>query len=989
MGGGHGIDRSVGDVASRLAAVRNAERRAAAAALEESAQPEPTVIQAQLAAPTPFETQVFELTAFERQMSAPTPFEAQVSGPTLFETQVSSPTFVSPESLFWKPLIGPPAPIENSDGPLYGPRVSETTGVATEPTVWPPLQIFNRSFTTIQNTHHAGTPLLIAQQTNGTEPFIGPPLPVTVETLPAVVNEANDLRVELHRLDGQLSVLGDNHPDIDGVANDRHAVAARLAQLQSETEELQPTLDTPADRYFAAGILAPESILPQLNPVTSGAGIQSSANQAVLPVGAKVTYGLTGPNELHANPPEIRAFVINDPEAVARGEVDAVLDLGETYEVDLRAAAVGTHTIVFERRDDNGQVRYYTWNQEVTTPEALAQDGLESLQGTPPQPDLLILGLEEQLRAARAYKDTLNPILNSSDLEATEDAIDELEELVDTLPDVLNEDAVAAPIPLRAVLVADDNGVMVPLQLYARPMADGQWAIVDITDPSNPRTYTGRDDVSSIEGLDNAWSEFIDENNLPGGHIAAEPPGAAPNYDDPTVFDELGTDLEGLDWADDSDGQSGFEQWRDGLGIGSLVLTGLGVGALVLAPFTGGTTAAAAPWLFAGAGITGAGSAYFNIADRREFGEFRWWSSDTALDLLGIAGGFTGGFSSFSTIARTGTVTRTVNGARVTVTQADELGKWLRITTHVDEVAGVAGGVLVTREYMLQIEAVQNDDSLSASEKQERTESLTLQAMAHGGLMILGLGAGTRSIRRTANASPEMRTLDNLANGLDGASIDNLIRQHGGDGVRWAGTSLTGPDAALLLDGLSPTALRNLQDVPASEALVTRTRLQRLAPESFDSLASQYSGSQLAVIADVIVDSNTDLRMSPVNANALVTEFAPEGAVLREVAGPGGAGSDLVFDLPDGTEFRVEHKSLTSNEKYASRITYAVDSQGADVVFLQVREGTDVERWLGRFWGNRQNYTDQQLAHYASTEIEIRDTAGKVLLERQPIWNPP
>lgn len=322
--------------------------------------------------------------------------------------------------------------------------------------------------------------------------------------------------------------------------------------------------------------------------------------------------------------------------------------------------------------------------------------------------------------------------------------------------------AVGKPIPLQAVLVAGENGQSIPLQLYAKDMGGGKWAIVDVTNPGKPRIWEGERGFSA-DSLNRAWEKFVNgTNDLPAGQIAAIAPKG------------LGFP-EGKVWNNTSSGQSTLKQWSNGLGIGSLILAGLGIGAL----FGPGTQGAAVPLLLT-SGIFAGGSSALNLADRVGNGTFEWNNAETALDMLGIVGGIAslGGIGSLTNAGRT----IFANGAEFTV---QKVGNATRILQYAEQGTNVAGGILIGNQYVSAIDDV-NRSSLSPEEKASATRKILAQAVVAGGLMIIGVGLSRKftpptqselnQLLTTAKLRPELENL--VKNDL---AVQKVLVNHGKD----------------------------------------------------------------------------------------------------------------------------------------------------------------------------------------------------------------
>lgn len=174
---------------------------------------------------------------------------------------------------------------------------------------------------------------------------------------------------------------------------------------------------------------------------------------------------------------------------------------------------------------------------------------------------------------------------------------------------------------------------------------------------------------------------------------------------------------------------------------------------------------------------------------------------------------------------------------------------------------------------------------------------------------------------------------------------------------------------------------------------LSEEEVQSLGPQKCAEGAVDPDGNIDALIAD----SNPKFPLTRTNADRIL-KMGPE-ATEPHVKGPGGAGADVEFQDPTTSETvdRVEVKCTQSLRAFDSELSYAVQSQaqGCKVV-VQVPPGTDAERWMRRFWGNRKKLLDTEdpddqakLELYKNTTIEIVDPDGNVLLPRQPVYNPP
>lgn len=425
----------------------------------------------------------------------------------------------------------------------------------------------------------------------------------------------------------------------------------------------------------------------------------------------------------------------------------------------------GVYRVTFEVTRAGQPPEFYLLRQVVRDPAERAREALLRLPGTTVEPELFLQYIDMQIGAAeqrlaelKRERDQLmgRGWLNvpqyaerqlNDQIRQLEDGLSQLRRVKEDAPAKLFGGATGPVIPLQAALVATERPQPVPLQLYAKPLGNNRWAIVDLNSPSNARVYEGAAGATNQEGLRNAWREFVSANNLPAGQVAALPPRG---------FDFPAREV----WNDRSDGQSGFQQWASGLGWGSLVLAGLGVVAAVVPGAQW-----AAPPLFIAAGVTGAASGAASLYDRAHYGNFRWDSPETALDLLSIVGGFAGAGGGVGALLRRGTiVARTAEGASLTFRSLGD--KYTLISQGIDQGAALAGGVIIGNLWLEQIDRI-NRSGLPPEEKRRQVGLVLQQASMMGGVIVVG--GGVSRFARLAD--------DELARLLRGTNFDSELEE--------------------------------------------------------------------------------------------------------------------------------------------------------------------------------------------------------------------
>lgn len=508
------------------------------------------------------------------------------------------------------------------------------------------------------------------------------------------------------------------------------------------------------DCFRAYQTLAPERIHEQSQPQafwTSGKGIKMNPPTTEVLDGSQVEYSLDLSGEVGDR--RVSHLIQRENGRVEEEGARFTGDYSRGFETDRN------YRVTFQVRYGAGAPEFYTYGFSVKSATAKANNELGNLSGTAPDSDLYLKYLDGQIEDVRQAvgeletkrdqlkSDIQNGVGNSSDkydeLRRTEK---QLETLKAKLPEMETARAEVAnafangsankPIPLKAVLIARENGQTIPLQLYAKQLGANKWAIVDVTNPNKPRTWTG-EGLLPADALNQAWNNFVSgTNDLPAGQIAA----AQPNG--------LGFQAN-KNWNSASSGQSTLKQWSNGLGLGSIALAALGGAAL----FGPGTQPAAVP-LFLASGVMGGVSAGANLADRVNNGTFQWRSTETALDMLGIAGGV----ASFGGIGAMTGAGRTIlaNGAKYTV---QNLGNFTRIAQIAEQGTNVAGGILIANQYVEAIDKV-NRSPITAEQKAAATRDILTQAAAMGGLMVLGIGVSSRIAK--ASRAKNWNEVENL-----------------------------------------------------------------------------------------------------------------------------------------------------------------------------------------------------------------------------------
>ena len=512
-------------------------------------------------------------------------------------------------------------------------------------------------------------------------------------------------------------------------------------------------------KYDAFKKIAPERIHNQPDAKSDGAGINMNPPTNEVAKGSTVEYTLNLDNEKGER--TVRHLVREDGKTVV-GQGDKFTGSYENADSD-------SYRVLFEVTYKGQPSEFYKYSQKVVEPNVKAENELNQLPGTSPDTELYQTYIETRIGEAKdflsqleAKKVSLEAEIQSGPTRTTDgsrnssnvyDELRQVEKQIEQVKASLSEletskvemanvfsDSVGKPIPLKAVLTAKENGQSIPLQLYAKNLGGGKWAIIDATNSAKPRSYVG-EGMLPTDALNQAWSKFVNgTNDLPAGQIAVDKPKG------------LGITGENTPWNAASQGQSTLKQFADGLGKGSLVLAGLGIGALLI---PGGQGIGVA--LLLGSGVIGGISSGANAADRINNGTFKLNSTETGLDLLGVVGGLAsvGGIAALTGAGAKG-LSVLANGAKFNLTRQ---GAFTRIAQVTEQGTNVAGGILIANEYVSAMDKI-NKSGMSQEQKSSEIRKLVTQAVMTGGLIVLGVGVSSKLAK--AGQTKNWKEVENL-----------------------------------------------------------------------------------------------------------------------------------------------------------------------------------------------------------------------------------
>ena len=588
--------------------------------------------------------------------------------------------------------------------------------------------------------------------------------------------------------------------------------------VRSLPEDLIYELEDPIHRYRAFNLLhfriqdpgAPEVGLRRPH-ITAEPELRE-----VVP-GTQVTYTIETPERFGGPSHRYNWLVRNDPQRVrerrrtASGRNTPYFFRGpRTARWEATWFFPGRHTVVCELSYGRQIERFYEYEQVVREPSELAEEALDQ-HSEALRPDLYLSLLELQLARLRRG----NVQQNLDQIQRLEEAVERVRTNLE-VPGAFRTETRIGEMgtgvvraggpgpsrPLRAVLVPTSNPRPVLLRLYVKPVRNGGWAIIDLTDPAGrigPYEGGPRSDLPGNEAtrsaIHAAWTEFVRNNQHPAGQLVGEPPA------------ELGFP-EGTRWNVHNDGISNLEavsEWISQVGL----WTSLGALALTVAPVPGARVTAA---LLIVSATASAAATTLEMLDQAEYGELRW-DVETALDLLELAGSLAIGAGAATRLtARSLSITR--------------LRSAVLISEGVDTGFDLASGVILTAVHYRRIQAIQHryeENRITREEATQQTHDVLADALMQNGLLLLGVGSmrhrrrgrtetGGAPSRPSTRRSRQLTELQSRRTETSGRVLQEDIRDpdvNCGGGHQWTGTGSepqwNNPDSTKAYDHIAST----------------------------------------------------------------------------------------------------------------------------------------------------------------------------------------
>lgn len=568
----------------------------------------------------------------------------------------------------------------------------------------------------------------------------------STERIPELMNNLSALSGLVNEEMGKMLVSiqrGQTYGWVEGEINNLHSFISQLEDLSegnSETKESDFFFDLdfqethqPASYWIEPGLTLASSSQSQTKQSETDSQEPSEAIVVTSPTdiavpGTTINYEVA--ESVKGENLSYQWKIINDLTQIAEEEKTGFFgsrkyperqNLGTEYQGELEAQwdFPGRHTIELRIHKAGKLQSVHYYRQEVQNTELQAQNAFKENTPPPMQSDVYItwLNMQKELAISQGVED--------KQLQQLDEAIENATELLG----VSQENPTGSAIPISATLIPTAEPIAAPLQLYLKQLGQGNWAIVDLTnpDPGEARTYEGRvkttgrgaeriaPDKIPAMAITRAWVNFVRNNPHPAGEMVAQFP--------EHLMGSMKTTKQGH-----SDGESTLgkvRNWFGGIGL----VTGLGGLALTVATGGVGTVAVG---LFIAASASSAIAGGSNIADRVEHGNFEW-DGETALDLVDIAGGLAGGTTAILSIGS--------KAANVT-----KLRNAMLIGESIETGTDVTGGLILGAQYLGAVEEIKQNPDLSPQQKQEEIQKILVAAAAVGGLMVLGT-AGWRGSR--------------------------------------------------------------------------------------------------------------------------------------------------------------------------------------------------------------------------------------------------
>jgi hypothetical protein len=399
---------------------------------------------------------------------------------------------------------------------------------------------------------------------------------------------------------------------------------------------MQSFTNNPSMQYHLINQIHSENIhtqyrcLPLEDIVFSPAMCASNPSCEETSIGAAVTYALALPDQ--CPPPldeQVTLFIREDSGNIKKFDVPVLQNFKRVhYRITFNETGIYKIGAIYQPKGDFPHI--YEINQKVvSTPRIICVP--ELLKLTSP------LGIDLYLLLLQSRTEYLRKLWDTSSLQTVReqfhDILDGFLQVRQLYMQNLWQDPVptrnpAKVIPIQSIFFSMESSETVPLLLYAKPLQNGGWSILDVTcpHPQFANEYQG-------STFSDAWQNYVEHNTLPEGYVAALHPSHIQSnypslkYPSPDKILEFTQAYRKSNWTSWIRGVPGIEI--------ILNLKGKDLTNYKTSPF-------GVPYIYTGKRIYGGNS---SIGLSLSHGS--WLDGDTSLDLFLVASGlvnFTGRF---------------------------------------------------------------------------------------------------------------------------------------------------------------------------------------------------------------------------------------------------------------------------------------------------------------------------------------------------------
>jgi hypothetical protein len=190
---------------------------------------------------------------------------------------------------------------------------------------------------------------------------------------------------------------------------------------------------------------------------------------------------------------------------------------------------------------------------------------------------------------------------------------------------------------------------------------------------------------------------------------------------------------------------------------------------------------------------------------------------------------------------------------------------------------------------------------------------------------------------------------------------------------------------------------------PGVQPCIVHSRRVHTAADPLISSRLVFKGAgPLLTQVNKLVDEHSGQNktpLTPTTANRILEDFTPPGGHTL-TGGKGVEGADIQLrNGADQTIAKVEVKAVDNFRGFQRELSDSTSTSEnkrppqvgtGDTLAIQLPDGTDVSKFMNRYWGNPDRQRSaEELDRLSRTFIVIYDQKGNVLMPKQPIYNPP